>query len=214
MIRRNTWIVLAVLLVLIGASFYSRDLKAREAAAATPTQGPAALFKVAEGAPTDIKIVSSVGTIVQFARDQSGKWVLKAPAEAPADQAAAEAAATQVGSLQVVSSVDLGADVIGLDKPSYTITIGYGSSRAHTLLVGSVTPIQNGYYARLDGGQSQIVDKGGLDALLGLLTRPPYLNTPTPVASETPTSEPGTAAASPADLTATAQPSVAPAATP
>jgi hypothetical protein len=185
MIRRSTWIILVILLALVGFSFYVKDQKARQAAEATPTVGPAALFPSTEGTPTDIKIEGSAGVTVQISRDQTGKWVLKAPKQADADQASAEAAATQVGALRVVSTVDLGLDVVGLDKPDYTVTVSFGASKTHLLLVGSITPIQNGYYVQLDGGQSQVVEKSGLDALLGLVSKPPYLATPTPVASIT-----------------------------
>jgi hypothetical protein len=192
MVRRNTWIILIVLVGLIGFSFYLGQSKAKQAAAATPTSGPTALFDPSFGSPTDIRIANSSGDVVQIARDQSGKWVLKAPTAADANQASAEAAATQVGALRVLSSVDLGPDVIGLDIPSFTITVTYNGGKTHTLLVGSETPIQNGYYAQLDGGHNQVVDKAGVDALTGLLSKPPYLATLTPVASATPTPEPAT----------------------
>jgi hypothetical protein len=201
MVRRNTWIVLVLLAALIGFSFYLRQDKAKQTAAATPTFGPTPLFDSSQGSPTDIRIEDSSGAAVQIARDQSGKWVLKAPTEADANQASAEAAATQVGALHVLASVDLGLDVIGLDKPSYTVTISYTGGKTHTLLVGSETPIQNGYYVQLDGGQKQVVDKAGIDALVGLLDKPPYLATLTPVASITTTVAPVTpTVASPATV--------------
>ncbi len=208
MIRRNTWIVLVVLLGLVGYAFYLRDAKAKQALSATPTAGASPLFASSFGTPTDIKIESAAGTAVEISRDQAGKWVLKAPTEADANQASSEAAATQLGALRVVSSVDLGLDIIGLDKPAYTITVSYGADQTHKLLVGAVTPIQNGYYVQLDGGKSQVVDKSGLDSLLGLLTEPPYLATLTPVASSTPTAPAPTETSS-----ATPPPTAAPAAT-
>ena len=192
MVRRNTWIVLIVLVALIGFSYYVGQSKVKQAAAATPTSGPTALLDPSLGSPTDIRIEDASGDAVEIARNQSGKWVLKAPTAADANQASAEAAATQVGALKILSSVDLGPDVIGLDKPSYTITLTYGSEKTHTLLVGSETPIQNGYYVQLDGGQKKVVDKAGMDALTGLLTKPPYLATLTPVPSDTPTIVPAT----------------------
>ena len=105
-----------------------------------------------------------------------------------ADQASAEAAATQASALRILANPQLGLDVVGLDKPTYKITITFSGGKTHNLAVGSVTPIQDGYYASLDGGASEIVDKTGLDALLGLLTQPPYVATLTPVAA--PTSSP------------------------
>ena len=136
--------------------------------------------------------MDSIGVSVEVARDQSGAWVVRAPTQAAANQASAEAAATQVGALRVLGSVELGPEIVGLDKPAYTLTVTFGPGTTHQVVVGSVTPIQDGYYAQLDGGPIKVVDKVGLDALLGLLTSPPYLATLTPVATSTPSPEPAT----------------------
>ncbi len=186
MIRRNTWILLVILAALIGFSFYLTNQKTKQQASATPTAGPTTLFSSAEGQPTDIKIESSTGTSVEMGRNDKGVWVLKAPTQADADQASVEAAATQVGALNVLGDVQLGLDVIGLDKPADTITITFTGGKTHKLTVGSVNPIQTGYYAQLDGGKTQIVDKPGLDALLTMLTNPPYVATATPAVTDTP----------------------------
>lgn len=192
MIRRNTWILVVVFAALVGLSFYVRDLKARQAAEATPTVGTTTLFSAAEGNPTDIKIESGIGAVVEISRDPSGTWVLKSPRQTAANQASAEAAATQVTALHILANVELGLDIAGLDKPAYTVTVVLGSGETHKLLVGSVTPVQDGYYCQLDLGPIVVVDKFGLDALLDLLTNPPYLATLTPVASATPSPGPTT----------------------
>lgn len=143
------------------------------------------LFDSMEGQPTDIKIESSTGPSVEVARNDKGVWVLKAPTQADADQASVEAAATQIGALNIVSDVPLAPDVVGLDKPSYTITLTFSGGKTHKVTVGSVNPIQTGYYCQLDGGKIQIVDKQGLDALLSMVTKPPYVATATPAETAT-----------------------------
>jgi len=182
-----TWITLLVLVLMVGFAILFTRQKAKDQAAATPTPGTAMLFTAAEGQPNDIKIETPALQSVEIARNASGKWVLKAPIQADADQAAAEAAATQIGAFQIVSEVQLGLDVVGLDKPAYTITLTFTGGKTHKLEVGSVNPIQTGYYVRLDGGTVRIVDKQGLDALLSLLTNPPYVATATPAVTDTPT---------------------------
>jgi ribosomal protein S11 len=205
MIRRNTWILLLLLVVLVGFAFYWKNHKAQQAAAATPTTSAAAehpLFNIADGAPSGLKITDATGNSVEIARNGSGLWVLKAPTPTAADQAAAEAAATQVTSLRVLSTIQLGLDIVGLDKPSYTISVTFAGGKTHVLKVGAVTPIQDGYYTSLDGGPIQIVDKQGLDALVQLLAQPPYATTLTP--SPAPTTTPPAATDTPAaDLTGT-----------
>jgi hypothetical protein len=110
-----------------------------------------------------------------------------------ADQAAAEAAATQVSSLRILADVQLGPDIVGLDKPADTLTLKFSGGTTHTLTLGAVNPIQTGYYAQLDSGKTQIVDKPAMDALLGLLTNPPYAASLTPAATSVPTDTPTSA---------------------
>lgn len=203
MIRRNTWILLILLVALVGAVFYINRQKSAATASATPTPGTTYVFTSQEGLPSDIKIEDAAGNSVEVARDSSGKWVLKAPTEAPADQGQAEAAASQITALQIVGDIQIGLDVVGLDKPSNTITITFTGGKTHKLTVGSVTPIQSGYYAQLDGGKVQVVDKQGLDSLLNLLTSPPYVATATPSITDTPTLQPNLSTPTPTTIGST-----------
>ncbi len=185
-----TWVTVILLALVIAGAYGLNTYKAKQAAEATPTSGSAFLFTPDEGTVQDIKIESSTGASVEVARDAKGVWVLKAPTEAAADQAQAEAAASQVPALRVIGDVTLDLNIVGLDKPAYTMTIAFSGGKTHKLLIGSVTPIQTGYYAQLDGGKTQIIDKAGMDALFSMLTNPPYAVTPTPFESATPTSTP------------------------
>ncbi len=185
MIRRNTWFLLLILVALGGFAFYLGQHKAQQTASATPTAasgaaGSAPLFASSDGNPTDIGIKDTTGKAVDVARNESGAWVLQAPTDAAANQASAEAAATQLTSLRVLASPQLGFDVVGLTQPAYMISVKFSSGKSHTLAVGAVTPIQDGYYTSLDGGTVRIVDKQGLDAIVQLLAQPPYATTPTP----------------------------------
>ncbi len=195
MIRRNTWILLAVLVILVGVVVYFNNQKNTPASAATPTASQQYLFTSQDGKPTDIKIVDIAGHSVEIARDSAGTWVLKAPTSA-ASQGQAEAAATQITALSLFGNVQLGLDVVGLDKPAYVMTVTFDNTKTHKVLIGSVTPIQTGYYVQVDGGQIKVADKSGIDSLVGMLTTPPYLATltppitPTPIPSNTPTAKP------------------------
>lgn len=198
MIRRNTWILLIVLVLLIAAAFYFNNQKKTSASATTPTPAQTFLFTSRDGNPTDIKIEDTTGHSVEVARNSGGVWVLKAPTSAAASQSQAEAAATQLTSLNLLGNIQIGLDVVGLDKPSYTMTITFDSAKTHKVLIGSVNPIQTGYYVQVDGGPVQVADKAGMDSLLGMLTAPPYLATLTPtitltpIPSDTPTAMPQT----------------------
>lgn len=198
MIRRNTWILLLILAALIGFAYYLKAQKAKTEAAATPAAPQStALFGPEQGLVSDILIETAIGESVEIGRDATGQWVLKKPINVPADQSLAESAASQVQALEVVSNLQIGLDVVGLDKPGITMTLGFTGGRQHILTIGSVTPIQTGYYARLDGGQVLILSKDSIDALLKLLTNPPLAATPTGTASPAGGSETGTATPTP-----------------
>jgi hypothetical protein len=191
MVRTSTWFVLGLLLALVGLSLFLQDRKDRELATPTATASMAPLFKGAAKQPSAIRIENAAGDAVEFARSADGTWRLSAPSNTEADQAAAQAAATQISALRSLSVVSLSPAVVGLDAPSFTVTITFdGESTPHRLRVGSPTPIQDGYYAQLDDGVFQVVDKYGLDELIGLLKAPPFLATPTPMASAAPPAVP------------------------
>jgi hypothetical protein len=186
MIRRNTWILLIILVLLVGGAFYFNNQKKTSASATTPTPAQTFLFTSRDGNPTDIKIADTAGHSVELARNSTGTWVLKAPTADAANQSQAEAAATQLTSLNLLGNVQIGLDVVGLDKPTYIMTVTFDSTKTHKVLIGSVNPIQTGYYVQVDGGQVQVADKSGIDSLVKMLTAPPYLATLTPTITLTP----------------------------
>ena len=186
MIRRNTWILLIILVLLVVGAFYFNNQKKSSTSATTPTPAQTFLFTSRDGNPTDIKIADTAGHSVEFARNSTGTWVLKAPTADAANQSQAEAAATQLTSLNLLGNVQIGLDVVGLDKPTYIMTITFDSAKTHKVLIGSVNPIQTGYYVQVDGGQVQVADKSGIDSLVNMLTAPPYLATLTPTITLTP----------------------------
>lgn len=187
MVRRSTWFLIVILLALVGLSYYLQRQKSREVATSTPTSAMLPVFGGQAEDPSSIRIENAAGDAVEIARAPGGQWTLEQPTRAEADQAAAQAAASQVSALRALSTVTLAPAIVGLDKPAYILTISFpGEESSHELRVGSSTPIQDGYYAQVDDGTFQVVEKAGIDELIGLLKAPPYPATPTPQESSTP----------------------------
>jgi hypothetical protein len=119
------------------------------------------------------------------------------PVEAKADQGAAEAAACQVTTLRILDNVpDLDPEIAGLTSPEYTLSIRFTSGVERKAEIGVITPTESGYYVRSADDGIVIVSKSSLDSVLGLLTNPPYLETPLPSTPEagTPSAETSTPA--------------------
>ena len=212
MIRRPTVVYIIILLTLAGAYYYIKNRPQPADILVTPeaSEQITYLFTAAEGVPTSIRIESKAGEKVEVVRDASNAWALTLPLEAKADQASAEAAATQVTTMRILDKVpNLDPSIAGLQTPEYVLTVKFNGNVERTVNIGVVTPSESGYYVQdASGGDVQIVSKSSVDALLSLLTSPPYLETLTPsaTATETPLATATLEAGTPATETATPQP--------
>jgi hypothetical protein len=72
-------------------------------------------------------------------------------------------------------------NALGLAAPADTIELGFVSGTSHKVEVGNMTPTSSGYYVRFDGGKIYVIEKSGIDAVLNLLTAPPFPATATPI---------------------------------
>lgn len=209
MIRRNTWILLVAFIVLLVAAILlqrSGGLKAEEATA-TPTLAEQMLLEIQLDAVQRVTVQDSSGRSIAFERVDQGTWKLTAPQEQPADAAKIDPAVTSLASLSVLNPLEaaIDLDVIGLEAPAYTITVGLSEGQPRVIQVGGTTPTGTGYYARLDGGTPVVVSKFGLDALIGLLDNPPVPATETPApGAATETVSPNSTGTPQPDITGTA----------
>jgi hypothetical protein len=209
MIKRNTWIILGIFVLVLAFAIYYQNSPKTTAASATPTTGSKGLFtNVEEKSINTLRIEDTNGKAVALGRDSSGVWVVTEPKGGPTDVTQAETAVTQLLALQSIASLnptnDLG--IFGLSKPSYTVTIVMNGGQKYVLLIGDVTPTQNGYYVRLNQDAPDIVNKDSIDAMLGMLNNPPFVATPTSQASGTPAAGTGT----PASTSTTPAPGLSP----
>ena len=184
MIRRSTVVYIFLLLLLVGAYYYLRNRGQSAEIQLTPEAGTQVpqefLFTAEDGTPTSIRIESKSGETVEVGRGEDNTWALTQPVEAKADQASAEAAATQISAMSVLNTVpDVDPGIVGLEDPEYLLSVEFTSGGKRTVDVGVITPSESGYYVR-DGDKILIVSRSAIDSLLGLLTNPPYLETPTP----------------------------------
>jgi len=200
--RRST-VVLVLLFILMAGAYYF--LKNRQQAADSPdsadiadlavTLEPATetsyLFPSENGSPDSIRLEAHTGEVVELVRDDQNAWTVNLPFKGTADQGSAEAAATQVTTISITNSVpNLAPKDVGLDVPQYKITVEFAGGVERIAQIGVLTPTESGYYALKDD-EIVIVDRSGIDALVGLLTNPPYAETLTPspippTATETP----------------------------
>jgi hypothetical protein len=191
--RAGTWIAVILLIALVGLTFYLKSEKEKSVIAdVTPVSVPEYIFSAEDGFVSSIEIKPADGEAVKVARNAENVWAVEMPIAGEANQGMAEAAASQVSALQVLSQIaNSDPEIFGLKNPAFVIALEFQSGKKHTLEVGDATPTNTGFYVRLDNGKIMIADISGIGALLQLGYAPPYLNTPTPTAlPPTPTAVP------------------------
>lgn len=187
--RTGTWVALLVFAAVIAAIIYLNRNPIEDAESEiTPVAEEAPLF-AAGSVVTSIEVKPLEGETVKLERNESQAWVLTQPDKVDADQAMAEAAASQITALRIITEVDNKKDpsIFGFDQPAYILTIGFEGGTTNTLEVGDTTPSENGYYVRMDGDKFYVVSLNGIGALTSLSSAIPYLNTPTPIPTATST---------------------------
>lgn len=199
MIKRSTWIVLAILVVVIGAYFLIKNLPKKTDEEMTPTATSSAfLVTEADGLLVDLRIFDG-SSVFQMQRNDYNAWAVLLPIPGSADMGLAGAAEAQVIALRIVAHLETPPALsdMGLDSPVYVIRLGFEDGTTHKIDVGNLTPTQSGYYVEYDDEGVYIVSQDGIDALLNLLTAPPYPATSTPTLQPTPTTAAETAIPTP-----------------
>ena len=176
--KRSTVFVLVIFLALVGLMVYLNQKEPAEEETVTETAEPVNfLFSENEGLPTSIDIQSKDGDQVVIARNEAGIWVLEKPTEAEADQGSAQAAASQLTSLRILSTVEVAPADVGLVQPTYILSVKSSGNTQKSVRIGNPTPTGSGYYTLVDeSSEVLILSKDGIDALLTLLITPPYLD--------------------------------------
>jgi hypothetical protein len=192
MIRPSTVVYIVVLLILVGAYFFlkNREKPAELVPTATPAAQATYLFTAEKGTPASIHIESKAGKAVEIERGADNAWALTQPIAAKAEQGAAEAAASQVTTIQILDQVpQVDPKIVGLENPEYVLTVKFTSGAQQTVNIGVLTPSESGYYVRDASGKVIIVSRAAVDALISLLDNPPYQETltPSPTVAETTT---------------------------
>ena len=189
-VQTGTWVTILLLVIAVGAVFYmNRQAETAAEETLTPEATEQAFVFDESSLLNAIEVNSAEGTVTEIKRNAENAWALIQPEKAEADQGLAEAAASQITALGIITEVSDASNLadFGLEDPAYSINLGFEGGSTNTLKVGDLTPSQNGYYVQVDDGTVYVVGRDGIDALINLTLAPPYLSTPTPLPTVTST---------------------------
>jgi Domain of unknown function (DUF4340) len=196
MVRRSTWILLVILVILAGFTWVFQCYQVKKTdntATVTPTIALVNIYDLTGKQVNQVDLSDSSGTKVVFNRNSdSGKWSITNTPLEQADSFQIESNFAQLFAITAQETLTQTPplDSIGLVSPAYTIHMTTTDGGIMNTDVGSITPIGNGYYLQVNSGPIIIVDKVVMDDVLNMITNPPLIATPTSVITITETVSP------------------------
>lgn len=190
MIRKTTWIVLVVFILLLAGVVILQRVQGnvtlvKEEVTPSATSAPLLLGNLQA---QDIVAIdwTGEGQTITLTKAADGSWSLGPGTNGPVEAGQVEQLRASLVSLHAASQ--LGAsnplDAIGLSVPTNIISLRTTSGQLTQINLGSVTPTGSGYYVQVDSNAPVVVDKYAIDSVLDLL-KPTSWVTPTPL-PETP----------------------------
>jgi hypothetical protein len=183
MIRRTTWIVLVVFILVLVAALVWQRTQDQRAAEATPTPAAAYLIDTVGRQVKSVQFSSGQGQKLEIDKGLDGSWVVTEPAGTEADQARIDQLVNDLGTLQISAKLDTtpGLPSLGLNPAKYRISVDFEDGTPTVVYVGDKTPTQNGYYAYRQGDQVVVVEGFGIDTLIDYLISPPVQSSLSPI---------------------------------
>ena len=191
MIRKTTWIVLAIFIIILAAALIWQRNQQQQAAEATPTEGGASqnLFAI-DDQIVAVRLERVGDRVVELKRNDQGEWTIAWPEGLEADSASLDSTLGQLASMTILSALEEAPALedMGLNLPAYRILITLKSGKQIYASIGKETPTGSGYYVQGSDRRLSIVGKFSLDPVLGLIDNLPLKPTPT-AAVETPSGD-------------------------
>jgi Domain of unknown function (DUF4340) len=181
MIKRTTWIILGIFVIVLLAFLIWQNFDQEKTASATPTAGVENALDLAGSTISGFQLEQTGGSLIQVAQGDDGAWILSPSQNQPLDVERIQSIIDDLISLRMVSKLDNppAEEIVGLDPAEYRLVIQLKDGKEQVVLIGTKTPVNDGYYAELEDGTLVVLDTYGLDPVLELLTSPPILPTPT-----------------------------------
>jgi hypothetical protein len=170
-IKRTTWIFLALFVVVaIAAFFFQQNKSDQPDPEPTVTPQPPLLQAVDMNELTRIERFSANTDTLVLVTNEEGQWIFEEGESVR--RGMVQELFSSLSSLAVLTSVESGTDLnaIGLEPAQNTIRLVGTNGISTTLEIGDLSPTGNGYYLRLNQTELYLVSAGGMESILDLLT--------------------------------------------
>jgi len=186
MIRKSTWILLAVFALALAGAWYWQRQQAQQEAETTPTPEAAGyLFDFGESSLSGMRLERVGDQSVELKRAEDGTWTPVSPAQPyPLDSQLLDGTLGQLAAMATLTTLDAppGLADMGLDLPMDQLQITLADGRELKAAIGKATPTGSGYYVRVEDQAVYVVSKYSIESITELVDKLPLLEpTETPV---------------------------------
>jgi hypothetical protein len=174
MIRRNSLILFGVFIVLLAGILYVNQDSNLQVTLGMQTATPTELPKITSGFDfsklNSFTIKSQNGPNYSINMQKNGAWVTSKNEPVMID--AVFQFTTSMTGLTRMDSVDanISLDKVGLNPPQTEILLTDSDGNHASFTIGTMTPIQTGYYVKWNTNPITIVSKDQISSILGLFT--------------------------------------------
>jgi hypothetical protein len=183
MIKKSTWIVLGVLAVVIVAFLLIQSNTAEEETPElpTPTFQPT-LLALDDQAIQTITYRQIDLEEIKLERVATLEWEVTSHPESLITAGKVEELLSYLSDLRIISTLPDPPPLedIGLQEPVRAFIIEFENGDSYTIEIGIQTPLNNGYYARVDDGEIIIIPLMNVDQAVNVMINASIPPTPTP----------------------------------
>ena len=182
MIRKGTWIVLLIFVLLLGVAFYLSKNPLPTSASLTPTatEIPPLLSGWKSSDIVRIDYIGDPGPL-SLSQNPDGSWTVGPENPVPATIAQVEYVRSQLTAIRmnfVLNTTDP-MEAVGLAAPTRRLILQNAQGAQVEIRIGKETPTGSGYYIQVDNQTPVVINKFSLDGVLNVLIRE-QLAAPTP----------------------------------
>jgi hypothetical protein len=196
MIRRQTWIVLGVFVVVLAGGLFWQQTRLKNEPESTPTMAALPqdefLFDLTGASIVQVKVERVEDQKVVELKRVDDAWQLLEPAGQETDSAAVESIVSSLLTARIVAKPTGAADlaVLGLQPPVYRVLVTLQNNEQVVINIGNLAGTGAGYYVLSSARVVYVVNQFGLSGLIQMVDAPPVV--PTPTLEPTPEAAPET----------------------
>lgn len=191
MIRKPAWIAILIFALLAAATiFLQKNGSDQPLAKTTPTP---TVYKVLDHTDKDVikATLSTKDQEIVVVKDPSSGWKVITPSSVVDGASTFQEKISEILAFKVYRLLDSSTtdEALGVNNPTMIINLEFVDGSNDKILIGGQTPIESGYYARLQNGDPVVLNKVSVENVLDLFTQ--FYATPMPlVGLSTPSATP------------------------